>query len=344
VSDEVNLFAQQEANRIRSRWLVIFFVLFFAWLGFGGDWIAHEYTLDAPAGAYHHVFPWFGIGLSLLALGMAWFAWRAGADRVLWSAGAREITETRTPAERQFVNVVEEMAIAASLPRPRVYVVPDGDPNAFATGRDERDARIAVTQGLLDLCSRDELQAVVAHEVAHIRNLDVQLMTLLAGLVGAVALVSDGMGRMLRGGPNLRVEGGSSRGGKKGGNPLLLAVLVLWLVSWLLAPLITRLLALGVSRKREFLADASGAQFTRNPMALATALEKIERAAAPTASIKSGSAHLCISDPLGRKACLREGWLADILATHPPMALRVAKLKAMAFQERKRSGTFEAVS
>jgi heat shock protein HtpX len=344
VSDEVNLFAQQEANRIRSRWLVIFFVLFFAWLGFGGDWIAHEYTRDAAEGSYRHLFPWLGIGLSVFGLAMAWLAWRAGAERVLWSAGAREITDARTPAERQLVNVVEEMAIAASLPRPRIYIVPDPDPNAFATGRDERDARIAVTQGLLDACSRDELQAVIAHEVAHIRNLDVQLMTLLAGLVGAVALVSDGMGRVLRDGHGFRL-GGGSRGAKKGGgNPLLLAALVLWLLSWLVAPLITRLLALGVSRKREFLADASGAQFTRNPMALATALEKIERAAAPTTTIKRGSAHLCISDPLGRKSCMREGWLADVLATHPPMSLRVARLKAMAFQEKKRSGTFQAVS
>lgn len=343
MSDEVNLFAQQEANRIRSRWLVIFFVLFFAWLGFGGDWLAWEYTRGATEG-YHHVVPWFGIALSTFGLIMAWLAWRGGADRVLWSAGAREITEAKTPAERQLVNVVEEMAIAASLPRPRVYVVPDADPNAFATGKDEHDARIAVTQGLLDMCSRDELQAVVAHEVAHIRNLDVQLMTLLAGLVGAVALVSDGVGRALRDGHGARIPGVTRGGKKSGGNPLLLAALVLWLLSWLLAPLMTRLLALGVSRKREFLADASGAQFTRNPMALATALEKIERAAAPTTAIKRGSAHLCISDPLGRKVGLREGWLADVLATHPPMSLRVARLKAMAFQERKRSGTFEAVS
>jgi heat shock protein HtpX len=113
-----------------------------------------------------------------------------------------------------------------------------------------------------------------------------------------------------------------------------------WLISWLLAPLVTRMLALGVSRKREFLADAMSAQFTRNPLALASALEKIERADEPTTSIKRGSAHLCIADPLGRKASLREGKLADIFGTHPPMAIRVARLKAMGY----RSGTIEATA
>jgi len=126
------------------------------------------------------------------------------------------------------------------------------------------------------------------------------------------------------------------RGRKKGGGLLVVLLLVLWLVSWMLAPLISRMLALGVSRKREFLADAMSAQFTRNPMALASALEKIERAAAPTRSIARGAAHLCIADPLGRRVNLREGWLADLWGTHPPMAMRVSRLRAMAFREQKR--------
>jgi heat shock protein HtpX len=127
------------------------------------------------------------------------------------------------------------------------------------------------------------------------------------------------------------------RGKKRGGGPLLLILLVLWLLSWLLAPLISRMLALGVSRKREFLADAMSAQFTRNPMALASALEKIERSHAPTRSISRGAAHLCIADPLGRRVNLREGWLADLWGTHPPMAMRVSRLRAMAFREQKKA-------
>jgi heat shock protein HtpX len=345
--EPVNLFAQQEANRRRSRWLVVTFVLFFAWLGFGGDWIYWQLTRAGEAGGYRHVFPWFGLGLSIVATLFAAWATRTGPKRVLWSAGARELTSPTTPAERQLVNVVEEMAIAAGLPRPGIYVIPDADPNALATGLDPAGSHIAVTEGLLSVCSRDELQAVIGHEMAHIRNFDTRLLTLLAGLVGAVALLSDGLGRVLRGG--VRVSGGGrSRGlgggGGKKGNPLVLIVLALWIISWLLAPLIVRLLALGVSRQREYLADATSAQLTRNPMALATALEKIEHAHAPTSSIKKGTAHLCIADPLGRRVTSREGRLADFFGTHPPMAIRVARLKAMAYQDQKKAGTFAPVA
>jgi heat shock protein HtpX len=342
--EPVNLFAQQEANRRRSRWLVVGFVVFFAWLGFGGDWIYWELTRTAAPGEYRHVVPWFGLGLAAVAIVFAAWATRTGAQRVLWSAGATELTAPTTPQERQLVNVVEEMAIAAGLPRPRIHVIPDPDPNALAAGLDPATSHVAVTEGLLRVCSRDELQAVIGHEMAHIRNLDTRLLTLLAGLVGAVALVSDGLGRVLRGG--IRVAGGRSRGGgKKGGaGPLVLIVLALWVLSWLLAPIIVRLLALGVSRQREYLADATCAQLTRNPIALATALEKIEHAHAPTSSIKTGTAHLCIADPLGRRVSSREGRLADFLGTHPPMAIRVARLKAMAYQDQKKAGTFVPAS
>ena len=341
MSDEsVNLFDQQERNRRRSRWLVIGFVLFFAWLGFGGDLIFFLSTQQAGSAEYRHVVPWFGLLLTALAAGIAWYAWRTGPRKVLWATGAREVTAPVTPEERQLVNVVEEMAIASGLPRPRIWVIPEPDPNAFATGHDERNASIAVTEGLLAACSRDELQAVVAHELGHVKNLDVRLMTLLAALVGAVALISDGLGRSLRTGA--RLGGRSSRGGKKGGNlgPVVLILVAVWIISWVLAPLITRLLALGVSRKREYLADAMSAQFTRNPLALAAALEKIEHSEAPTKAIKSGSAHLCIADPTGRRLNAKEGWVAELLGTHPPMAIRIAKLKAMGYQELKQSGSF----
>ena len=339
--ESVNLFDQQEANRRRSRWLVIGFVLFFAWLGFGGDLIIYLATQAESAEGYHHLFPWLGVVLTGLAAVLATYAWRTGPEKVLWATGAREVMDPTTPEETQLVNVVEEMSIASAIPRPRIWIVPDEDPNAFATGRDERGSHIAVTQGLLAVCSRDELQAVIAHEMGHIKNLDVRLMTLLAALVGAVALVSDGMGRVLRSGARIGGRGGR---GKKGGGlgPALVVLLVLWLLSWMLAPLVTRLLALGVSRKREFLADAMSAQFTRNPMALATALDKIESAHGATKAIKGGSAHLCIADPLERKISAKEGRLADWFGTHPPMRLRISRLKAMAYQEQKKLGTFQA--
>ncbi|HEY6061552.1 MAG TPA: M48 family metalloprotease, partial [Gemmatimonadales bacterium] len=212
----LNLFQQQEANRRRTIALVIGFVLFFAWLGFGGDLIFHLATAGAAPDAYHHSFPWFGLVLTAIGAGIARYGFATGPNKVLWSTGAREVTDPQTDKERQLVNVVEEMAIAAGVPRPRIWLVPDPDPNAFATGLDQLHSHIAVTQGLLDLCTRDELQAVVAHELGHVKNLDVRLMTTLAALVGAVALMHDGMGRLMRGG--FRVGGGGgSRGGGGGG-------------------------------------------------------------------------------------------------------------------------------
>ncbi|PYO66512.1 MAG: hypothetical protein DMD69_13470 [Gemmatimonadetes bacterium] len=178
----LNLFQQQEANRRRTFWLVVGFVAFFAWLGFGGDYIYHLYTLQAPRQAYHHDFPWFGIALSLVALATAWYAYKTGPDKVLWSTGAREVIDPTDAKEKQLVNVVEEMAIAAGVPRPRIWIVDDPDPNAFATGTDPLHSHIAVTQGLLDICTRDELQGVIGHELGHVKNLDVRLA---AGAGGA---------------------------------------------------------------------------------------------------------------------------------------------------------------
>lgn len=333
----MNLFEQQAANRRKSWLLVAGFILFFAWLGLGGDLAFYLYTQDLPADAYRHRFPWVGLVLGVVAFFLVRTIRRSGAEKVLWSAGARELETADSDATRRLVNVTEEMAIAAGTARPRIYLIDDLDPNAFVTGTDPAKPHLAVTTGLLGMLDRDELQGVVAHELGHVKNLDMQLMTLVAGLAGAIALMSDGLGRVLWHGRFVGGGGGRRRGGK-GGNPLALVVLVLWLVSWILAPLITRLLAMGISRKREYLADAMAAQFTRNPMALASALHRIEAAGAPTNTIKRGVAHLCIADPLGRRVTSFAGRVGDLFATHPPMAIRVSRLKAMAFQARKASG------
>jgi heat shock protein HtpX len=329
-----NLFEQQRQNRRRSAVLVTVFILFFAWIGFGADGTLYLQSAGAEPGQYRHTFPFVGIAATLLAVGMTWFAWKSGAKQVLSATGAWELITPSTDGERQFVNVVEEMAIASGLPKPKVWIVPDDDPNAFATGSDPKTAHVAVTRGLLTTLNRDELQAVVAHEMAHVRNLDVRLMTLLAALVGVIAIISDVTMRGLRFGGGGR--GRSSGGGKKGGGgALAIVLLVLWLVTVILAPFISRILALAVSRKREYLADATAAQFTRNPAALAAALQKIEHAAAPTKAIKHATAHLCITDPLGRRVTNKEGFIADLFATHPPMARRIARLKQMAYQYEK---------
>ena len=330
-----NLWDQQASNRRKSALLVAGFVLFFAWIGFGGDLAFYLATRDLPPLQYHHVIPWIGMIVVAVAGAMVWHAWNSGAERVLWAAGAREVVEPRSLEEKQLVNVVEEMAISAMLPKPRIWIVPDNDPNAFATGIDTAHAHIAVTEGLLQALNREELQGVVAHEFSHIRNLDVRLMTLLAAIVGAVALIGDGLGRHFRFGGRM----GSSRGGGgKGGNPLALVVLVLWVITLILAPFITRLLAMAVSRKREYLADATGAELTRNPGALASALEKLTAAAAPTRAITKGAAHLCIVDPLGRAVNAVEGGTADLFGSHPPISQRITRLQGMAYMYAKQAG------
>jgi heat shock protein HtpX len=336
-----NLWDQQASNRRKSALLVAGFVVFFAWIGFGGDLAFYLATRDLPARQYHHVIPWIGMIVVALAGGMVWRAWTSGAERVLWAAGAREVIEPRGLQETQLVNVVEEMAISAMLPKPRIWIVPDNDPNAFATGIDTAHAHLAVTEGLLQALDRDELQGVVAHEFSHIRNLDVRLMTLLAAIVGAVALIGDGLGRYFRFGGRM---GGSRNGGGsgKGGNPLALVVLVLWVITLILAPLITRLLAMAVSRKREYLADATGAELTRNPGALASALEKLDAAVAPTRAITKGAAHLCIVDPLGRAMNAVEGRTADLFGSHPPISQRITRLQGMAYMYAKKGAGADA--
>ncbi len=332
----VNLFEQQKRNRRQTTLWMIAFILFFAWLGFGGDLALYFMTLD-NAGVSHHPVPWLGLIVTVIGVIVTWRAFKSGPKSVLWAAGAKELTTPQTLEEKQLVNVVEEMAIAATLPRPKIYLIDDPDPNAFATGHGPEDACIAATTGLINTLNREELQAVVGHEMGHVRNLDVRLMTTIAALVGFIVLMSDGLGRMMRGGFNLGGGGRSSgrKGGGGGAGALGLIILVLWVVSLILAPFIVRLMAMAVSRNREYLADATGAELTRNPGALASALAKIDAANEPTKSIKRSAAHLCITDPLGRAVNAKEGRLSNFLGTHPPMSMRIARLKGMAFQQAK---------
>jgi heat shock protein HtpX len=323
----MNLYEQQRSNR-RKTWLVMLaFVAFFLFLGFGFD----AFYIGAGGG----VVP---VG-SVIALGVGSFSaavsYFSGDRAVLAATAARpleELTPTATDADRlklaQLQNVVDEMAIASGLPRPKVYVVPDADPNAFATGRDPAHASLAVTRGLLDTLDREELQGVVAHEMSHIRNFDIRVMTIVAALVGAVALLADWARRGMIWGGGRRRDRDDDRGGGAAG----IILFAVWLIAILIAPLLAQLLAMMVSRRREYLADASGAELTRNPLGLARALEKIESASAPTVAVNRGTAHLCIADPLGRSVNVREGAWANLFASHPPMAARIAALREMGYQ------------
>ena len=301
---------------------MVVFVLFLALIGFGFDTF-YLGTISEDS--------FLPLG-TLIALGVGSFsaAWglRSGAKAVLSSTNAIP-ADPNNPSHQQLLNVVDEMSIASGLPRPQVFIVPDSDPNAFATGKDPQNSSIAVTQGLLDSLNREELQGVVAHEMSHIRNYDIRLMTVIAAMMGAVLLLSDWARRGLFWGGGRK--GRRSSGGSSGG-PIALLLLVLWIIGVILAPLISQLMAMAVSRKREYLADASGAELTRNPMGLVHALTKLENASAPTVSIKRGAAHLCIVDPLGRTMNAKEGFAAELFGTHPPMKNRIVALEAMAYQ------------
>lgn len=324
----MNIYEQQAANRRRT-WLVMAgFIAFLAVLGAGFDlFILGQGEFYVPVATTLAV---------AIGAGQSWWSLRNGDKAVLRSSSAIPLEERLAAAAtdddrlryRQFENIVEEMAIAAGLPKPAAYVIADDDPNAFATGRDPAHASIAVTEGLLRSLNREEIQGVVAHEMGHVRNLDIRLMTVVAALMGAILLLADWSGRTMRFG------GGSSRSSRKDkdGGGLGVIFLVIWILAIILAPFLGRLLATAVSRRREYLADATGAELTRHPLALASALEKIESATGPTPSVKRGTAHMCIADPLGLKIDNREGGWANLWATHPPMAKRIAALKGMAYQ------------
>ncbi len=320
----MNLLEQQAANRRRTWVVMAIFVALLALVGAGVDAF-----VMGNGGTF---MPFATTAALAIGGGQSWWSLRFGDRSVLASAAAvplaTRLAEAASDDERlryrQFQNIVEEMSIAAGIPVPQAYVIPDPDPNAFATGRDPAHASIAVTDGLLQMLSREELQGVVAHELGHVRNLDIRLMTVVAALVGALALLADWTGRAMRFGGTRR----SAKREKGGGNLLFFAV---WIVAVMLAPVVGRLLALAVSRRREYLADATGAELTRNPLGLAGALEKIENAVEPTPSIKQGTAHLCIADPLGRSLSEREGTWAELWATHPPMKKRIAALREMGY-------------
>ncbi len=213
--------------------------------------------------------------------------------------------------------VTENLSIAAGLPMPKLYVIDDPSPNAFATGRDPKHAVVAATTGILQRLDRSELEGVIAHELSHVKNYDILVSTITAVLVGTIALVSDLVMRSLWWG------GGDSDNRSK--SPIML---VLFIVVLIITPIVATLVQLAVSRKREYLADASGALLTRYPEGLARALEKIAADPRPVHTATSSTAHLFISNPF-KKGSGMQSWLANLFSTHPPMEKRVEILRKM---------------
>ncbi len=246
-----------------------------------------------------------------------------GDDVMLQMAGAREIQKQDHP---QLFNIVEEMTIAAQLPKmPRVFIVDDPSPNAFAVGRDPNKASVAVTIGLLQMLNRDELQGVVAHEIGHIKNRDVALMTTAGIMLGAIVILADfGMRAMWLGGGSRRSRDDSGGGG--GAQAVLMLVALVFMI---LSPILAQLIYFALSRRREYLADASGAMFTRWPEGLASALEKLGGSRIPQADQNRVTAPMYIVRPL-RQGEQRS--FSSAFATHPPLAKRIEVLRRMGGQ------------
>lgn len=216
---------------------------------------------------------------------------------------------------RELINIVENLSITAGLPMPKVYVVNDPAPNAFATGRNPERAVVAATTGLLQILNRTELEGVMAHELAHVGNRDMLVMTVAVVLAGFVAMVADFLMRAML-----------FSGDDRGRSPIFL---ILAVVGILLAPLAAQLMQMAVSRKREYLADATGALLTRYPEGLASALEKISSSARPMQSASHATAHLFISDPFGGNGRRLAQRIGGLFQTHPPAAERIKRLREM---------------
>jgi len=259
---------------------------------------------------------------TILAVALSLGSYFAGDRIVLASTGAREVTAEQEP---RLHNIVEGIAIAAGVPKPRVYVVPEQAPNAFATGRDPEHSSIAVTQGLLDIMNRVELEGVIGHEMSHVLDRDILVGTVVATVVGAAVLMSEfftrswfwGGGRM-----------GGRREGGDGGGIIVLVLFAVGIVLLILAPLAGQLIKLSVSRNREYLADAEGVLLTRYPPGLISALEKIRDAPHAMRSANNATAHLWLEQP-SRVPGQDTSTMEKLFSTHPPIEERIQRLKEM---------------
>ncbi|MBI4086800.1 zinc metalloprotease HtpX [Candidatus Kaiserbacteria bacterium] len=300
------LYTHKDAN-IRKTWLLM--ALFLAVIIAVG-WFISLYLGD-PAILYVAI-----VFALVMNVGAYWFSDKI----VIQMTGARPVTKAQAP---ELYRIVENLSITAGLPLPKVYVVDDPAPNAFATGRNPEHAAVAVTTGLLQILEKTELEGVLAHELSHIGNRDMLVSTVAVVLAGFVAIVAD-----------IFMRTSLFGGGRDNDNRIHPIVLVLGIVGIILAPLAAQLLRLAVSRKREYLADASGALLTRYPEGLASALEKISSYARPLQRANHATAHLFISDPFGageRKSVWNK--ISNLFATHPPIPDRVRALRGSDAQQ-----------
>jgi len=299
----INVYELQDSNKRRSAVVIAAFIVFVLAVG----WVFAR-VFDYGPGA---------IGMALIFAGLMSFSSFWWGDKIILTLSSAR------PADRkrdfQFFTVAENLAMAAQIPLPKLYVIEDSAPNAFATGRDPQHAVICATTGLLQKLDRTELEGVIAHEISHIKNYDTRLMSIVTILVGMITLLSDWVLRGAR-------FGKGSRDKDEGGLGAILFLLGIILA--LLSPLIAQLIQLALSRRREFLADASAVMLTRYPEGLARALEKIAADKEPLEVANKATAHLYIVNPL-KNLHSGVGWFANLFNTHPPIEERIRILREM---------------
>jgi heat shock protein HtpX len=307
--------ALERQNRRDTVVLIGAFIVLFLLIGAAFDFFAG--TLQIHQGHLYGAPIFMGLAL-IFASVQSTVSYFGGAPLILLSVHAQPLTPD-TPKHQMVLDVIQEMALASRLPVPKAYFIPDPAPNAFATGRNPEHSVICVTQGLIDNMDREELQGVIGHEMSHIADYDIRTMMMVAVLVGGIAMLSDFM---------VRISFFSNRGRDSDRNDNgLIAILIIVLA--IVAPILSQLIAMAVSREREYLADASSVEFTRNPRALLRALQRIAETESPLKEGVRGTAHLFIVNPLAADADDEGGFFANLLSTHPPLRKRIERLQAM---------------
>jgi heat shock protein HtpX len=305
--------SQIAANRRRSLLLVAFVV---ALLGVFGFLVGYAIS-GVPEGGY--VATVIAVVIALVMTSVSYFA---GDSIVLAASRARAVSETDAP---RLMNIVRELSIAANTPPPKVYLIDDTAPNAFATGRSPDKASIAVTRGLLEKLDREELQGVIAHELGHVRNLDIRFALLVGVLVGSIVLLADFFLRWTWWGGGPRGGSRSSGGGRGGGGGAIIVIWIVALVLAILAPILARMIQMAVSRQREYLADASSVELTRNPYGLQRALAKIGTDNEVLEVANRATQHLYFVNPIKKF----EARASNLMSTHPPIVERINRLRAL---------------
>jgi heat shock protein HtpX len=305
-------YQQIRQNKVRSILLVLVIA---AILGVLGYFVGYFFTGDA-AGAVLFV-PLALVLAGILSAG----AYFGGDSIVLGASGAHQVSEQEQP---QLVNVIRELSLAANVPEPRVYIIDDSAPNAFATGRDPQHASVAVTTGLLQKLDREELQGVIGHELAHVANYDIRFSLLVGVLVGSIALLADMLARFWFWGGAARRRGSSGSGG--GGGAAIL--MVIGLIVAILAPIFASLVQMAVNRQREYLADATSVELTRNPYGLERALAKLAADQDPLEVANRATQHLYVVNPIKKLDKSARG----LFSTHPAIVDRINRLRRLTGQ------------